>query len=388
MTAMMRSTFAILPLVLLLAGCRPAAPGTPAPQTDEDRLERLLAADQLLAEHYAALDRLAADLGSAAFQQALGFIAADSTAAPPARAHALLEIGRRGAHHELWAFDRALRAAQPAVRAAAVAAAGHLMPVAPTNAARVLARGLSDPDHWIQAKALEGLGDYDPDVLRDYLARAPSEELRRIAQELLEVAEARGAPLRRNQAGALSRSSGAGTVELRPARRWPGWDAEAGELWVALPGQAPALIARDVEAVRGVVPAFFSPDGEWLVYEAGRRIRVRQLRTGAERDLGPGLAPRLYPLSQNFLYFVERERERLDGDTGVRLWYDVRVAGFDGGEPDMIWDLEAEASMAVHGNYSPLRWARIRHDGRSFRLEGDNMEALELPLTYMGDSEE
>lgn len=373
------SRLAVLLGLVMLVSCRPAPSLAPAPLAPEERIERLLAADRLLDEHHAALAAIEAEIGAQAFARLLGEIAAEADAPPPARAHALLEIGRRGAYGEIWSFYYALSAPQPAVRASAVAAAGHLMVASPRSAAGVLERGLADTDPWIQAKALEGLGDSDPDVLRSYLATGPADELRQIAEELLSVAEERGAPSRRSPAGHLTRQTGHGVIELRATRRWDEWDAELGDLWVTAGASAPVRVAEGVEAVAGVIPAFFSTDGKHVVYEAGRRIQVRDLESGVVREHGPGIAPRPLPLSSQFIYFRAASEVEDERSGGTIISYEVWTTTLTGRDSEMIGMIGARSYPDRNGNYSPIRWGRVREYAGSYRFEGEDVETLDLP---------
>jgi hypothetical protein len=376
-----------LVLALLATACArgaelPSPVPPPAADAPEERLRTLLTAAEMRESDHVEIAALEERIGPNRFLRVLAELAADSSAAPEARAHALAELGDRGAVVELWAFAPALRASDAGVRAAALAALGRMLPLAEIRVVSLLERGLRDPDPWVQAKALEGLALADPAILRRYLAGNPPAGLEAIARDLVAVAEHRGAPVPRAPDGYRVREDGYGRLEFRPARTWEGWEAEVGELWVAPRGGAPVLLSREVEVVGGVIPAFFSPEGSALVYEAGRRVRVRDLQSGREREAGPGVAPRALPFSNHFVFLAERAGERQVGPAETVLRYDVLWADFDEVRPVPLGTLTARARPEVRGHYSPVRWAVIRETGSGFSLTAEGMESFPLPNPF------
>jgi hypothetical protein len=324
------------------------------------------------------VDSLALELGHG-LDPLLSALARDAAAPEITRAHALVLLGERLATTELAAFREALRAEPVLVRAGAARGLGRLLPV-DSGVVPLLERALADPAAAVQAAALESLGDGRPELLRRYLAGGPEAEVAAVARDLLRVAEQRGAPLAYDSAtGVLRREAGDGlTLVFTPARRWPQWDAAVGELTVERAGAAPVVVAREVEAVGGVVPAFVSVAGTHLVYESARRIRVRDLETGADREVGPGIAPRLLPFSDSFVY-LRAAREPQPVGSRFRLLYDVFRADFAGGEPERLGEMGAFAEWKVKGNYSPVRWMRVAEQEGTFHLAGPGVDPFPLP---------
>jgi hypothetical protein len=376
-----------LALALAVVACGRGVDPLPAPSpaaaaAPEERLRTLLTTAEMRESDYAELSSLEERIGPNRFLRVLGELAADSAAAPEARAHALLELGDRGAVVELWAFPSALQATDSGVRSAALAALGQLLPLAESRVVSLLERGLRDPDPWVQAKALEGLALADPAILRRYLAGDPPAGLEAIARDLVAVAEQRGAPVPQAANGHRVRDHEYGRIEFRPSRTWESWEAEVGELWVVTPGGAPVRLPGEVEVVAGVIPAFFSPDGSALVYESGRRVRVRDLQSGREREAGPGVAPRPLPFTNYFIFLAEREGERQVGPAETVLRYDVLWADFDDVRPVRIGSLTARARSEIRGHYSPVRWIRIREADGGFSLVAEGVESFPLPNPF------
>ena len=193
----------------------------------------------------------------------------------------------------------------------------------------------------------------------------------------LTLAESRGAPLvPRDSSGALERQTDGVTLRYTPARRWPDWDASAGTLIVARAGAAPFVLATDVEVVRNVIPATISGDGRYVAYETGRHIHVRDLETGADRDVGPGIAPRIAPLAPGFVYF-RPTRTSLERDRDA-LAYALAYVPFAGGDSRDLEPASASSHQDVNGNASPVRWARIVESDAGFVITG---EGLDAPVT-------
>jgi len=361
--------------VLLLAAGGCAARGGSGVVTPESRLRAALASERRAVP---VVDSLALELG-AGLDHLLSALAQDAATPEITRAHALILLGERLAKSELSAFRHALSAEPVRVRAAAARGLGRLLSVDST-VVPLLARALEDPAPAVQAAALESLGDDRPELMRRYLAGSPEPAVAAVARDLLRVAEQRGAPLAYDSAtGELRREVGEGlSLVFRPVRRWPQWDAAVGELVVERAGAAPVVVAREVEAVGGVVPAFVSAGGTHLVYESGRQIRVRDLATGADREVGPGIAPRLLPFSDSFI-FLRAAREPLPIGSRFRLVYEVLRADFAGGEPEPLGVMGAFAEWKVKGNYSPVRWMRVVERDGSFHLAGPGVDTFTLP---------
>ena len=379
----------------------------PMPEDPEARLRWALA-DLNSDERFAALDALADSLRD--LDRELARIVEDSTLHPVVRANAVALLGERHATAELGAFWTALEDADPRVRASAARALERIIGLERSGAIRLLRRALRDPEPVVQAEALRALGDEDVDLLRAYLDSGPPPELARIATDLVRSAEERGAPLRAVASGpvlaaagegdavrpggeALVKQRGAGAaefvlertaasgarLEFRATRTWAPWDAAVGELVVTPPGGTPVSVSSAVEVVGRVVPAFFSPDGRYLVYEAAREIRVRDLVDGGERVLGRGTAPRVVPFSDSFVFLSETPRRPSFGRDAIEIRYTVYHASFAGGEPMPLGEMPATLRMDRRGMYSPARWMRVRERDGVFVLEGETMGTFVLP---------
>lgn len=370
----------------------PAATPAPSPvaaELAEPELTRLLDAEVLAPER----ERQIRAMDSAAdpLPPRLADVVADPAAPPFARGNALLMLGEARSARELPVFALALRSSDMNVRAAAATALEGYLQVLPEAATRLLRRALRDEDPWVQARALQSLGARDPGILRGYIPLAPNEELRAIARSLLQLAEERGAPLAQEMAqGAavpdqlVRHTSGGHGLVFRTERAWQQWGAAEGRLLLVQPGGDTVRVADGVEAVAGVVPAFFSPDERWLVYEADREIRVRDVRSGADRAVAAGVAPRPLPFSERFLYLRPGAVEA--GQNGYVVEYTVLAAPFAGGEPERLGSLRARTSTQAFGNYSPVRWMRVQEDGERFFLVGEGIDRFPLPDPFGSSS--
>ncbi|MBI4408545.1 MAG: hypothetical protein HY561_02475 [Gemmatimonadetes bacterium] len=380
----------LIAAVLLVGGaCTGRATSTaPTPgEAPEARVQRVLAEAPLRPEQYQRIAELEAELGGA-LDELLTTVALDTTAPVFSRGNALLLLGERHAAAQLRAFRVALGAREPRVRAAAVVGLRGVLPLAPAKTVALLERALRDPETQVQARALESLGDTDAAVLRRYLAGTPPTQLRAVAEELLRVVEERGAPLGAPaESGTLERvGPGGARLLFRPLRQWPQWEAAVGELHVGTPGRPPTLVAKDVEMVAYVVPAFFSSDGRYLVYESARQIRVRDLESGNERALGPGIAPRGFPFTDDLLFLRERPDASVRQGDDVVLSYQVLRAPFAGGEPTSLGELTAIVRGQRRGAYSPARWMRVREQEGVIYLEGEDVSSFRLPDPFLSQN--
>lgn len=336
------------------------------PPTQRDRAEKL--------------DYIRHWLGSPMLRDQLGSIALDTAEPALARATALIAIGEEKPTN-LGVFAFAMDDPDPTVRAGAAAALRPVLldPAREPTARALLRRALLDRVPAVANRALESLGDRDAEALRDYLRTNPRKELAGVARQLLQLAESRGAPLvPRDSAGTLERDAGGVTLRYEPSQRFQEWGVSTGTLTARRGSAAPVVLARDVEVVRNVMPAVVSSDGRYVAYESGQHIRVRDLQTGADRDVGSGIAPRVAPLAPGFLYF-EPAKTTLEGDRAV-LDYKVVFAPFVAGATREVAGAAASARQAVNGNASPVRWARIVEGRDGFLLTGEGLiSAVALP---------
>jgi hypothetical protein len=386
---MMKSNgVAVLAALLVLGGCaaRAAQNGSDPSRWEGDRrLYAILNAAPLSqsqrdsiavyeAEHVSATNDLIAE-------------AAEDVHAPiDVRRNALLLLSERAAGTHLSVFRTALDDDDPRVRAMAASAMRRFMNTHPRDAEQLARMALEDPVAEVQAEALHVLSDRDPALLRAYMPRAANAELRTIATDLVRVAESRGAGLVGDGTGVLQRVSPHGfSVTFQPVTRWPQWDAAVGRVTVARNGAAVATI-EGVEAVAGVVPVFFSPEGTHIVFERNREIVVRAVDGGAERAVGAGIAPRVLPFTEEFIFVREAADGRTEVRAQTRIRYEVLRASFAGGrEPEVIGGFNAMLSYERHGNYSPARWAHVEDRSGYFYLSAEGFEAVfPLPNPFGG----
>jgi len=326
----------------------------------------------------------------------LATIADQPSVHPLLRANALLLAGRRAVPRHFIMLRPLLQEDDERIRLAVVAAARAYLPTRPEASMQLLGEALADSSPNVQARVLEAASDRDVEMLRAYVARSPAHELAIVARDLIAAAEERGAPLEADSGGVLRRTGPGGhTLTYRPRRSWPSWQLSIGTLALTPADGSPVMLGDSIEAARSVVPAFFSNDGRWLVYERSREIRVRSVETGAERVLGPGLAPRPLPFTNDFIFVRELPDARTQLRTGSRLQYELHRAPF---QPQAGTSVDAEVVGLVGGNVrfevsgaaSPVRWMRVRErwDGSGFELVGDGIDAVVLPGPATGDASE
>lgn len=377
---------ALLCAVLLLSACGGTSarvvtqPASVAWQGDT-LLAPILNVPTMTRAELAAADTLATSLGPD-FDPRVAAVVMDTTAPALVRVNAVLLLSTRRAR-QLDAFSDALAATDERVRAAAVVALRPLMNSWPTGLALVK-RALNDPSPLVQSKVLEAIGDSDPDLLRAYTIRAHDPALRKIALDLVQTAEDRGAPLvQSDSTGILERVTPSGHVlRFRPEQRWPHWAAAVGELWLTAPGQPPVSISRGVEVVNTVIPAYVSTDGKHLVYEANRQVHVRELATGADQVIGAGVAPRLLPFTESYVFL--RQKEVQPSATGSTLRYDVVRKAFAGESETVLGQVTARALHQEFGHYSPVRWLRVREIDGAFVLSDGIITPFRLPDPFAG----
>ena len=368
--------------LLTVAAC--GARGTPAAPTRTDPaaswngdsiLAPLLRAPVLGRAQIEVSDSLASVYSD--FDARLARVAMDSTAPPLIRSNAVLLLADRRVPR-LEVYLAVLDASDDRVRAAGVVALRPFL-TQWTSAIGLVRAALNDSSTLVQAKALETLSDAYVEDLRVYVKRTRDKDLRAIATDLIRTAEERGAPLEQaDSTGLLRRTATTGQqLTYRPLKHWENWGVTLGVLEVAQPGKPAVRISDSVEVVRNVVPAFISADGKYLVYEANRNIHVRELATAADRMVGSGIAPRLIPFSESFLYLRARPEGKVQ--TANAIEYDVVQSPFAGGTAQVIGLVSAEVKQEVHGRAAPVRWARVRESEGSFQLTGDSMKPFRLP---------
>lgn len=240
----------------------------------------------------------------------------------------------------------------------------------------------TDRSSRVRLNVLQRLDVEDAPLVRGLLARESDPQVRTIARQLLELLEARGARLVRDPRGDLRSAEGENLPQIvfHPTTTDSAAAVEVGALWVELPGASSLVpLAQDVEVVDEVVPAFFDPNRSVIVYEAGREVRVRNLRSGESRSLGPGVAPRVIPFTEYVVFVREVPDGRRTDAEGVLVDYDVLRASFSAGGPEVIGRLSARVRPEVHGGASPVRWMVVGDGRQGFVLRAPGVEPFVLP---------
>ena len=205
------------------ANVAPAPTPVVVPTDPVDRLRQALELETWSPAQIATIAEVQALNGAPWVEMMMGEVVRDTAASEAARVNALLHLGERLYIANFRIYREGVRAREPVVRAATMVALGQVLNRKPESVLPLLKRGLRDADINVQAKALQSLSDNDADALREYIASSPGQQLRAVAEDLLEVAEERGAPLADSAtlatAAELSRvhSSGA-RIAYRPAR--------------------------------------------------------------------------------------------------------------------------------------------------------------------------
>jgi hypothetical protein len=254
------------------------------------------------------------------------------------------------------------------------------------GARNALRAAAGDPSALVRLNVLQKLDVEDAPLIRGLLAREEDARVRTIARQLLELLEARGARLVRDPRGDL-RTSGreeAPQIVFHPTWRDSPGGVEVGALWVEVPGATGLVpLAQEVEVVDDVVPAFFNVERTLVVFEAGGEIRVRDLRSGATRTVGAGVAPRVIPFTDQIVFVRPVPGTVTPAGDAATVRYDVVRAGLAGGAPEVIGQLEATVRPDVHASASPVRWMVVG-EGRNggFVLRAPGVTPFELPGPY------
>lgn len=364
--------------VASLPACAPQrSPDLPAPMQLFSEVRDMLAVSEPSPEYYRARTQL--DSMGPEVDAVLVAIARDPENRPVARSNALMMLADRRSPAAIPVLRRILLGGErESLRAAAVLALQRLAPVEP-EAANLIRTAVADRSRTVRLNALQALDVNDVEMIRSVLETERDTEVRRVGLQLVALAEARGAPLARDRRGAL-RTAGAENdpqIVFRPVQSDTATSVAQGDLRVELPNAPDIPLAPMAEVVAGVVPAFFSPDRRRVVYEVDRTIRVMDLQSRESIDVGPGVAPRILPFSQEFTYLRTLSRTPRD-DGATELTYRVYRASFDGvSEP--IGEVQALARPDRHRNYSPVRWMVVAETPEGFVLRGDGIAPFQLP---------
>lgn len=370
--------------LLAVAACATGGRGAQPPRMAVPPLQLqvadLLDEDEPTPEYYrqrARLEGLGAEL-----DEVLVRLAEDREASAHVRANALRFLAERSAFGVLTLLRRALLISdEDEVRLAAVAGLHRFAPDS-VQAREALRSALGDPSARVRLTALQGLDVIDAAAIRDMLEEEEDPQIRLIGRQLLRIFETRGAPLVADARGDL-RSGGGDTVPqivFHPTRKDPFGGTDLGGLWVELPGSALVPLAQEVEVVAGVVPAFFNRGGTAVVYEAGREVLVRNLRTGQTWVVGPGIAPRVVPFTDRFVFLQEaRGARRATPNDGTELHYTVMSSTFSPSPPEAIGALTVISRPDRHRGASPARWMVISELRQGFVLRGLGVNPFILP---------
>lgn len=367
----------------LLGGCvlggRAPSPGYGNPLL-VNQVTRILKVDEPSPAFYrerARLEAMGPEVDAVLFA-----LAVDATVDESVRANALVLLADRRAAGALTLLRREVASSpSDAVRAAAVQGLQRFALQAP-EARTALRAAIGDPAASVRLNVLQRLDVEDAPLVRAQLAREPDPQVRTIARQLVELLEARGAPLVRDPRGDLRPLAREGAPQLVFHPTWTDTlaEVEAGALWVELPNSTLVPLAQGVEVVRRVVPAFFDPTRTAVVYEAGREVFVRDLHTGGTRALGAGVAPRAIPFTGHFVFAREVPGGRVEGpDGGTVALYHLFRASFQGGAPVRVGAIEAHLHPLRRGGSSPVRVMVVGEGPGGFMLRAPGMTAVPLP---------
>ena len=365
-----------------------APAGNPANYFADPQLYQILGKATMDAAAKAALATYE-DRKGGAFLDLISEVAEDSSASVAARANALNIIAERNAMQYLSVIRTALRASDPRVRAVALNAAVTFHGKSPA-ATRVVAMALDDAAPEIQGKALQVLGSSDLELLRRFAARPNlAVSVKSVVTGMIQAAEESGAALVPvdSVSGVLERVSATGnSVRYTPTTKWSEWEASVGAVEIRNADGRLFPVRGTIEVVRNVVPVFFSSDGRYAVYEADRHIHVMDMASGAVRDIGPGIAPRVRPITEEFVYVVEDATARADLRDRMKARYEVRSVPFAGTGSKPLGGLGAFLVQGTNGNYSPVRWMRVEEKELVYYLRGAGIETFTLPNPFPGGS--
>jgi hypothetical protein len=365
-----------------LGACWRGSPPPTAPQRLTHRVREILAREEPSPRFYRERGRLES-MGAELDPVLVGLVNsrdADETV----RANALLLLADRGSYAALPVLRRVLLSApEEHLRTSAVLGLQRLAGSSPEAAAAIRA-AIGDPSRRVRLSVLQALDVEDVPLIRELLAREEDAQVRTVARELVSLAESRGAPLPREADGTYRTTSpkGGAQIVFQPTWRDTVAGVEVGALWAETSRPRLVPLAQRVEVVAGVVPAFFSRDRTWVVYEAEREIRLRNLKSGETRVLGPGVAPRVIPFADGFVYLEERPGARREVQGGTEVAYEVLRVPFTGGAAERLGRLLAVARPERHGNASPVRWMVVGESPEGFVLRGEGMRPFLLPNPF------
>jgi hypothetical protein len=297
-----------------------------------------------------------------------------------ARTEALLLLADRRSLSALPTLRTALQNANERIRSAAVFGLQRLLPES-VPALELIRFAAEDPSRNVRLSAIQSLDIREVETIRMVLERETDNEVRQVAFQLVALAEARGAALKRDERGALRTATSPGEPQIvfRPTRTDSAADVSVGDLRIELPAGLDIPITSTATVVRNVVPAFFSPDRSMVVAESDGQIRVFHIASRSVRSVGQGMAPRLIPFSNEFVFLREQSSTN-DRVTQVRtITYELHQGSFVDPTVEPIGPLVAVAQASVNGGASPVTWMVVRDAGEGFVLSGTSFAPFPLP---------
>jgi len=386
-TALRHARLAALVAALALAsGCVGLFRRTPPPQYGFQRLvweaTRVLNVEEPSPAYYRQRARL--EVMGRELDEALAFIINNPRARLPVRINAVTLLADRSGPNASLQLRSVLASSRvDELREAAAAGLQRFAADSPF-VKQALRAALQDPSGSVRLAALQGMDVEDVAFVRAQLRREENGQVRTVARQLVTLFEARGAPLEADERGDL-RTAGADSVPRIVFHPTSG-DAAArtgtGALWVEIPGRSLVPVAPAVQVVNGVVPAFFDPRRQAVVYEAEGQVQVRELGSGASRTVGAGIAPRPVPFTDRFVYLREVPDSRRTSGGVTALHYVVMRASFAGGAPEAIGSLQATARADRFGGETPVRAIVVGEGHEGFILRGDGITPYVLPGPY------
>jgi hypothetical protein len=371
----------LLPVLLSLGACslRPPTIPVPGPVELTSRVRSLLSTDDRSPTEYrrarVELEQLGPQVDNVLLE-----LAHDRRARPVARANALILLAERRVEGALAALRWALLTDDDElVRSAAVMGLYRLVPDYP-EAANAIRSAVADPSPNVRLNALQALDVVDIQTIRSLLRVEPEPAVRVVAQQLLMMAEARGAPLVIEEG--VYRSAARDWEPRLIYRPWSfdeNFEFAVGALGVELIDGRVIPLASDVELARGVLPAFFNLERTAVVIEAARIIHIRDFERREAIYVGHGIAPRPIPLSDEFLFLRELAEERFESDEGTELAYEIVKSDFNGLAPERLGSFRVLARPEQTGYLSPVRWMTIGESMEGWALRVDGEVVFEYP---------
>jgi hypothetical protein len=357
----------------------------PAPVRLSAEVSQILNTDGPTPDFYR--DRSRLETMGAELDQVLVDLVNDGSASETVRANAeILLADRRSPLAESVLRRALLGSGNETVRTGAVLGLQRLAPE--SEAARNAIRAaIGDPSPQVRLNVIQALDVEDAPLLRSLLAEEDDPQVTIIARQLLGLLEARGAPLQRDRTGDYRTTGSDSTprIVFHPTRVDTLAGVASGALWVEVPGRTLVPLAQEVEAVGGVVPAFFDPHGERVVFETHREVQIRDLRDGTTRVVGPGVAPRPIPFTDRFVFLREAPVPRVETPRGTLITYDVLRVPFADARAETLGRLRALARPDLYGNASAVRRVEVGEVRDGFVLRGEGIEApFLLPNPFEG----